>query len=71
MHCGVCGTNSEEWIARFASRNRVYLDKLYFDENKTSYEEDDKGLYISGQKFAEIESMKSKDRCPRCGTKSI
>lgn len=69
MHCGICGTNSETWIAKFAVRKRVYLDKLYFEENKTSYDEDERGLYISGQRFAEIEIPKAKDRCPKCGTR--
>jgi len=69
MHCGVCRTDSEVWIAKFAAKNRVYLDKLYFEENKTSYNEDDRGLYISGQKFAEIETPKAKEKCPKCGTR--
>ncbi len=59
----------QEWLDRFKDRAKVYLDRLYFEEYKVSYKEDDRGLYISGQTFYEMESKKAKERCPRCGFK--
>lgn len=67
--CKACGTDIDEWLNRFKGRAKIWLDKLYFDENKTSYKEDDHGLYISGDTFYEIEAKKAKARCPRCGFK--
>lgn len=69
MHCGTCGTNVELWIAKYASKSRVYLDEIYMKENKLSYDEDERGLYITGQKFAEVETPKAKEKCPKCGTR--
>jgi hypothetical protein len=69
--CIKCATNTIEWINKFSGKNRVYLDKLYFEENKVSYEEDDRGTYVSGQKFVEIELAKAHGRCPRCGCNDL
>jgi hypothetical protein len=44
---------------------------MYFDENKVPYKEDERGMYISGEKFVEIELAKAEGRCPRCGSKDI
>lgn len=67
--CRACGVDIDEWLEKFKGRAKVWLDKLYFDENKTSYKEDDRGFYISGNTFYEIESKKAKEKCPRCGRK--
>lgn len=66
--CVKCATDTIEWIQKFSSQNKVYLDKLYFDENKVPYKEDERGMYITGEKFAEIEKAKAEGRCPRCGS---
>jgi len=69
MKCTACKSDVQEWLDKFKGRTKVWLDKIYFDENKTSYKEDDHGLYISGDTFYAIEAKKAKERCPRCGFK--
>jgi len=69
--CTRCATQIVDWIQRFSGKNKVYLDKLYFEENKVSYKEDERGMYIPGEKFVEIELAKAHGRCPRCGCQDL
>ena len=67
--CTKCGTNVINWIKKFSTQNKVYLDDMYFDENKVPHKVDERGSFITGEKFAEIELAKAIGRCPKCGDK--
>ncbi len=67
--CPACSADIQEWLNKFKDRLKVYLDRLYFDENKTSYKQDEHGFYIPGHVFYELEAKKARERCPRCGFK--
>jgi Zn finger protein HypA/HybF involved in hydrogenase expression len=69
MECSVCHSDIDAWLDKFRKLPKIYLDALYFEENKVPYNEDEKGSYISGQKFIEIEEHKVKTRCPKCGSR--
>lgn len=66
MRCTNCGSDNKEWLDKFVKRPKVYLDKIYFDENHVLYREDERGMYIPGRLFYEIELEKAHEKCLRC-----